>query len=173
MFEFFRRKEKPIQPDQIEILFHTDAAYFGEHGRIIATNKELGIVEKPIIFCLKGFSTPLPLNHRMFAHIWNSALADGWIPIEMIKYGSVIEKPAVDGEGQPQQGRRQVKLALADNTPPEMAAAHVEGAMAAMRAGFPARGDFSTLDVPAFMRKEPQEGEGFRTAGFDAATAAG
>lgn len=170
LFGLFGNKEKEITPDQIEILFHTEAAYFGEHGRIIATNKELGIVEKPIIFCLKGFSTPLPLNHRMFAHIWNSALAEGWIPIEVIKYGSVIEKHAEDGVEQPQQGRRQVTLKLADNATHAEALAHVEGVTAAVRQGFPIKGDFAGTEVPAYLRKEQQEGTGFKSAGFDAAS---
>jgi hypothetical protein len=160
------KKEKNITPDQIEILIHTDAAYFGEHGRMLATNKELGIVEKPVIFCLKGYTTPLPLNHRMYAHIWNSFLADGWIPLEMIKYGSVIDKSMFgEPEVTPAQGRRVTHLALAEGMSASEAQSHVE-AVARQH-----NGEFAGLEVPAYLRKEAQEGTGFKSAGFDAATA--
>ncbi|BDD79822.1 hypothetical protein [Burkholderia phage FLC9] len=171
-FGLFGSKEKTITPDQIEILIHKEAAYFGEHGRMLATNKELGVVEKEVIFCAKGFTSCPPLNHRMYAHIWNSFLAEGWIPLEMTKYGSVIEKQVQgnDDVQDPQPGRRQVKLALADNLSQAEAVATVEGAAAAISSA--RSGDFSALEVPTFLRKEAQEGTGFKSAGFDAATAA-
>jgi hypothetical protein len=166
----FGKKEQAITPDQIEILIHREAAYFGEHGRMLATNKQLGVVEKEVIFCAKGFTTPPALNHRMFAHIWNSFLEEGWIPLEMVSYGTVIEKQ-VGSEDDDQnghvveQGRGAAKLALADN--PSRAQA-----TGTQRTGFPLDGAFDRVEVPPFMRKEKQNGEGFESAGFAAAAPA-
>ena len=145
----FGKREKHIEVEQIEILIHTNAAYFGEHGRMLASNKELGIVEKPVIFCIKGFTTPLPLNHRLFAHIWQSFLADGWVPLELIKYGSVIEKHE---EGQ-QGSQRQAPHLVHGQVGPAV----IENAARAVPAQAPAStnglaADFSNVDVPAFMR---------------------
>jgi hypothetical protein len=163
----FGKREKQIEPDQIDILIHEQAAYFGEHGRMIATNRELNIIEKPVIFCLKGFSKPLPLNHRMYAHIWKSFLAEGWIPIELIKYGTVIE----NHESGQQGGQRQAPHLVHGQTGPaaiENAARMIPNQAVAQASGQP--GDFSRLEVPAFLRRQQEEGEGFTTSEFGRAS---
>lgn len=173
---------KEIQIEQLEILFHTEAAYFGEHGRLIASNRSLGIIEKEVIFCLKGHTTPLPLNHRLFAHIWKEAQAQGFIPLELAKYGSVIESAEPGAlaahkrvlaimveHGQAPalaDGRQSLHMNVGDTSAAEAEAA-VSGAMASA-AAISGR-DYSKVDVPAYLRKQQAEGEGFQTAGFAAA----
>lgn len=189
---------KEIEIEQVEVLFHTEAAYFGEHGRLLASNRALGITEKPVIFCLKGHTTPLPLNHRMFAHIWKQAQAQGFIPLEMIKYGSVIENSdkvsAVDAHKRilavlAEHGQAPAlidgRLPMhADAAPSEQAQAHLEGAARALASmgseqlgtpnGTPApvaNRDFSKIDVPTYLRnsRKDDDSNGFRSPGFDAA----
>ena len=174
---------KAIKIEQLEILFHTEAAYFGEHGRIIATNRTEGIIEKEVIFCLKGHTEPLPLNHRLFAHIWASAQAQGFIPLSLAKYGTVIENPheidalaahkrvlAILKEHGQTEPRRLVSVPIPADATLEEAQAHVEAASASLTHS---GRDFSNVEIPAFMRKQAAEGTGFKSAGFDAAAAAG
>jgi hypothetical protein len=175
---------KEIQIEQLEVLFHTEAAYFGEHGRLIASNRAEGIIEKEVIFCLKGHTEPLPLNHRLFAHIWKEAQAQGFIPLSLAKYGSVIENAnevdalaahrrvlAVLREHGQLEPRRLASVPMAEVALSE-ALPSDEVAEGTARSGFPAKGDFSRVDVPAYLRKEQQEGTGFKSAGFDAAMSA-
>jgi hypothetical protein len=178
--KFLGRDE--INIDQLEVLFHTEAAYFGEHGRLIASNRSLGIIEKEVIFCLKGHTKPLPLNHRLFAHIWKEAQAQGFIPLELAKYGSVIESAEPDAlaahkrvlaimveHGQAPalaDGRQVLHMNLGDKSAAEAEAA-VSGAMASAAAT--SGRDYSNVEVPAYLRKQQAEGEGFQTAGFAAA----
>jgi hypothetical protein len=176
---------KDIEIEQLEILFHTEAAYFGEHGRIIASNRALGIVEREVIFCLKGHTTPLPLNHRLFAHIWKEAQAQGFIPLELAKYGKVVENAA---DTDPVAAHRRVLAILREHgQAPEIAEidrvihrldvsdqSGDEAAAAVAQAGKTSARDFSNVDVPTFLRQGKKEGEdGFQTSGFVAATTRG
>lgn len=170
------RKEKQIRPDDLEVLFHTEAAYHGEHGRLLVTSRALGLVEKPVIFCLKGVSTPMPMNLRLFWHIWESAKAQGFIPLELISYGKTIEfeetNPAADRS---RRARDLVTGAFRSE------AAFEEAADAGVDVVRAAAGhlrsihnkSFGDVEVPAYLRKQQAGGDevGHQSAGFMAAEA--
>lgn len=162
------RKAKTIRPDDIEVLFHTEAAYHGEHGRLLVTNRAIGMVEKPIIFCLKGVSTPLPMNLRLFWHIWESAKTEGFIPLELLSYGNTIEFAEVNESGLP-VNRQLTHMQLGDATPAEAQSA-VGGVVNNGRPRVVGGQGFHNVDVPAFLRKQAEEGTGHETAGFAAAS---
>lgn len=159
------RKEKTIRPDDLEILFHTEAAYHGEHGRLLVTNRTIGMIEKPVIFCLKGVSTPMPMNLRLFWHIWESAKAEGFIPLELLSYGNTIEyaenaQAPVRTVGHMQLGEMNASQAVEA----------VEGAIAGHRLRSVAGGAFDNVEVPAYLRKQGEQEVGHQSAGFVAAT---
>jgi hypothetical protein len=162
------RKAKEIRPDDIQVLFHTEAAYHGEHGRLLVTNRAVGMIEKPIIFCLKGVSTPLPMNLRLFWHIWESAKAEGFIPLEMLSYGNTIEY----AEDAHVPVRTMGHMQLGESTAAQAVEA-VEGAIAGSRLRSVAGNSFATAEVPAYLRKQQEQGAdgvGHQSAGFVAAT---
>lgn len=177
-------KHKPIQPDSLEILFHTAAAYFGEHGRILATNRSQGIIEKPVIFSIKGVTTPLPMNLRLFFHIWDSAKAEGFIPHELLSYGTIIAPTEIEGLSDGQ--RQMIHLAFANGVSPQeandamVAARHLalnqstdRGSMFAAALGRPvavAEKSDTSVDIPTHLRKNAGNTEpGFKSSGFDSA----
>jgi hypothetical protein len=164
----FGQKAKEVRPDDIQVLFHTEAAYHGEHGRLLVTNRAVGMIEKPIIFCLKGVSTPLPMNLRLFWHIWESAKAEGFIPLEMLSYGNTIEYAEVNG----QAPRQAMHLDLAGSSASQAVEA-VEGAIAGSRLRSVAGNGFAAAEIPAYLRKQQEQGAdpvGHQSAGFVAAT---
>lgn len=156
---FLGRRAREVQPDQIEVLFHTEAAYFGEHGRLLMTNRALGIEEKPVIFCLKGISSPIPMNLRLFWHIWESAKAQGFIPLELLSYGKVIER---SGAGQDDMATEHADHHPVRTAPRLAVAPNLMGAQATAP-------DLTDTDVPAFLRRTRDDEVGHQSAGFAAA----
>lgn len=73
-----------------QIAFYKDAAPHGEHGRIRVTNKALKITNIDVAFVFVGHIDPLSLNLTTMRMIWDAAEAQGYIPLELTKYGSAL-----------------------------------------------------------------------------------
>ena len=73
-----------------KIAFYKDAAAHGEHGRIRVTNKALKLSNIDVAFVFVGHITPLPLNLTTMRMVWDAAEAQGYIPLELTKYGSAL-----------------------------------------------------------------------------------
>lgn len=74
--------------NSVEICFHKEANYFGDHGRLVVTNKALGLVEHPVRFAFKGITTPPKLTLELLGGIYEAAEEEGYIVHHLQSYGS-------------------------------------------------------------------------------------
>lgn len=75
----------------LEIKFHKETNLYGMHGRLVASSKELGLVNASIRFVFVGITTPPPLSLELFNYIWEEAKAQGYTPQSLLVYGNVME----------------------------------------------------------------------------------
>jgi hypothetical protein len=76
---------------EVEIKFHTEANYFGEHGTICVTHVKKGLVETSVRFVFAGVTTPPKMDLATFSRIWEEAKTQGYIPHHIETYGRVNE----------------------------------------------------------------------------------
>lgn len=87
--------QAPARINRLDVKFGTDANYFGEHGKIVVTNKKLGLEEATVPFVFVGLTTPLPMDPDTMNYIWDQAEQQGYIPIRITQYGRMNERPYV------------------------------------------------------------------------------
>lgn len=88
---FGKRKEK----NTLEIVFHKDANPYGTHGTIRASHRAHRLENASVRFAFVGISVPPALTPEIFKYIWESARAAGYMPVDLMTYGRVIEVDSV------------------------------------------------------------------------------
>lgn len=81
---------KTSSANKLEIRFHKDANYHGEHGQLLASHKKQGIEKQPIRFVFLGVSEAPKLDAVNFNYIWEEARAQGYIPHALVSYGDEV-----------------------------------------------------------------------------------
>lgn len=76
---------------EVEIKFHKEANYFGEHGTIVVSHRKQNLVEAPVRFVFVGLTTPPKMDLATFAKIWEAAKYQGYIPHHIETYGNENE----------------------------------------------------------------------------------
>lgn len=99
LFTFLFGKPKKHISTDLEIKFHKDANFFGEHGTINVSHVRLGLVETPVRFVFAGVTTPPRLDLTTYIRIWEEARAQGFVPHHLVTYGKNnevidVSKPA-------------------------------------------------------------------------------
>ena len=84
----FGRKAKQFE---LELRFHKEANFFGEHGTINVSHIKQNLVEKPVRFVFVGITTPPKLDRILFNFIWEEAKAQGYTPHHLLTYGKENE----------------------------------------------------------------------------------
>ncbi len=90
MFGF--KSKKPVNYLGLDVKFHIEANYHGEHGKIKVTNRKLELVEQTVAFVFPGVTTPPPMTLGLIQYIWDAAALQGYIPHEIIEYGRANDK---------------------------------------------------------------------------------
>ena len=90
MFGLFNGSKK--NKSGIEIRFHKEATYYGEHGTINVSNKSQGLVERNVKFCFLGISTPPKLDLGIMNLIWDQAMEQGYVPHHIVDYSGCIKQ---------------------------------------------------------------------------------
>lgn len=78
----------PLLP---KVAFHKEAAYHGDHGTILVSNRSQGMSEVQVKFAFVGLKTAPALDLHIMNYIWSQALEQGYIPHSILNYKGVIE----------------------------------------------------------------------------------
>lgn len=72
-----------------QVKFFRDAAYYGEHGKIVVSNIKEGLSEEPVAFVFVGMVTPPKLNDQVMNYLFAEAWRQGFIPHHLDQYGRI------------------------------------------------------------------------------------
>ena len=72
---------------ELEVRFHKEANFFGEHGTLNASHHKQELKETNIRFVLVGLTTPPKLDLFTFVFLWEAAKEQGYIPHALVTYG--------------------------------------------------------------------------------------
>ena len=75
----------------LEVRFHKEAIYYGEHGTMVVSHVKQKLVETPVRFVFIGLSTPPRLDRALFNFLWEEAKSQGYIPHHITAYGKENE----------------------------------------------------------------------------------
>lgn len=87
LFSFFKKSAPKSTYMGLEVKFHTDANYFGEHGTICVSHIRKNLRERSVRFVFPGITTPPKLDLSLLQYIWEQALDQGYIPHHIESYG--------------------------------------------------------------------------------------
>lgn len=85
LFSFASKRK--VSSIDLEIRFHKEANYFGEHGTIVVSHVKQNLRESPVRFVFVGITTPPKLDLRLMTYIWEEARAQGYVPHALATYG--------------------------------------------------------------------------------------
>ena len=75
----------------VDIKFHKDANEHGSHGKIVVTHRGKGLNKAPVSFVFLGLTTPPAINPMVLDYIWEKAYEQGFIPHEILHYGTPLK----------------------------------------------------------------------------------
>lgn len=79
---------KPARPAGLPPLkFFRDAAYFGEHGRIVVSSVKYGLQAHSVALVFVGKVEAPELDLNTVQYIWNQAMEQGFVPHYIEQYG--------------------------------------------------------------------------------------
>lgn len=84
------------QPLMPKVAFHKEAAYHGDHGTILVSNRAQRLTEVRVKFAFIGLDTPPNLDLNIMNYIWSQALEQGYIPHSIQRYKGVVEQVAAE-----------------------------------------------------------------------------
>lgn len=71
----------------LEVRFHKDANFFGEHGQLNVSHVRQGLKGVPVRFVFVGVSKAPDLTLGLYSYIWDQAQQQGYIPHHLVSYG--------------------------------------------------------------------------------------
>jgi hypothetical protein len=102
---------KPIDPNELVILFHKDCNGHIEHGSIYADHAMHNLKNYPVRFAFKDVNPPPVMTAKLLANIEEQALRQGYVVYGLRSYSEVMTvhpRPEKMLVGEPQrQGNRQ------------------------------------------------------------------